>query len=55
MKLLWNYVKVAVVKIGNFREIRVSKVVLEQCRIENEVNMEIDNQKAVDQSDLQCE
>ena len=39
--------KAAVVKTGNFREIRIPKVVLEQCRIGDEVSMEIDNQKLV--------
>jgi len=39
--------KAAIVKIGNSRGIRIPKVVLEQCMLEDEVDMEVLNRKLV--------
>jgi len=40
-------VKAPVVKIGNSRGVRIPKVLLEQCGIEDEVNMEMLDRKLV--------
>lgn len=39
--------KAPVIKIGNSRGVRIPKVLLEQCGIEDEVNMELLDRKLV--------
>lgn len=39
--------KAAIVQIGNSRGVRIPKVMLEQCGLENEVDMEVLNRKLV--------
>lgn len=38
---------VNVVRIGNSKGIRIPKAILEQCRIESEVSLEVENGKIV--------
>ena len=39
--------KVSVVQIGNSKGIRIPKAVLEQCNIENEVDLEVNDGKII--------
>ncbi|MBC8400647.1 MAG: AbrB/MazE/SpoVT family DNA-binding domain-containing protein [Candidatus Marinimicrobia bacterium] len=39
--------KAQIIRIGNSRGIRIPKVVIEQCQFDNEVDLEVSNQKLI--------
>ncbi|MCK5329967.1 MAG: AbrB/MazE/SpoVT family DNA-binding domain-containing protein [Candidatus Marinimicrobia bacterium] len=39
--------KAQIIRIGNSRGIRIPKVVIEQCQFDNEVDLEVNNQKLI--------